>query len=162
VSVSNSRLSQCAHGHEEPLPVEAVPMCLTTNKRSLTRVLQNHGAQCGAATKLSLAKADHLPRIRTMLCMWSDGLAPLSESLVAIDATKCTNTSSGLDVHVLNGVAFIERGVGTAVPHKSAHHCKIVIYPHGLYIRIHNSINVCMHNMRMARWSTIGFDIGSV
>jgi hypothetical protein len=68
-------------------------MCLTTNKHSLTRVLRNYGAQCGAATRLSLAKAENLLRMRTLLCVWSDGLAPLPESLVSIDATNCTNTS---------------------------------------------------------------------
>jgi hypothetical protein len=74
-------------------PVEVVPMCLTTNKHSLTRVLQNYGA----ATKLSLAKAGNLPHMRTLLSVWSDGLAPLPEALVSIDATSCTKTSSGLD-----------------------------------------------------------------
>jgi hypothetical protein len=106
------------------MPVEAVLMCLTTNKLLLTHLLQNYGAQCGAATKLSFAKAENLPRTHTLHGMWSDGLAPSPESLVSIDATNCTNASSGLNVHVLNGVASIERGVGNAAPHKSAHHCK--------------------------------------
>lgn len=38
--------------------------------------------------------------MRTLLSIWSDGLAPLSESLVSNDAANCTNTSSVLDVHV--------------------------------------------------------------
>jgi hypothetical protein len=77
--------------------------------------------------ELSLTEAGKPPRMRmrTLLSMWSDGLAPLPESLVSIDATSCTNTSSGLDVHVLNRVASIERGVGNAAPHKSVHRCKM-------------------------------------
>jgi hypothetical protein len=117
--------------HGQPTPIEAVNMFPTTNKDSLARVLQNNGTQCGA-TELSLAKVENLPRMRTLLSVWTEDLAPLPELLVGIDATSCTlclaNTSSGLDVHVLNLVASIKRappGITNAAPHKSAHHCKV-------------------------------------
>jgi hypothetical protein len=64
--------------------------------------------------------------MRSLLSVLFDGLAPLPESLVAIDATRCTKSSASLDVHVLDayGVASIGRGVVTAAPHKLAHHFK--------------------------------------
>jgi hypothetical protein len=101
----------------------------------LTRVLQSYGVQCGATTKLSLAKVGNLLRMRTLLSVWSDGLASLPESLVSIDATGCTNTSSGLDVHVLHGVASIERGVGNAAPHNRHTTARILSQTRTIYAR---------------------------
>jgi hypothetical protein len=90
--------------------------------------------------------------MRTLLSVWPDGLAPLPESLTAIDAASCTNTSSGLDVHVLNGVASIERGVANAAPHKSAHRrgdCKIFFTGKGNSVHAANRIQTTCTTIRI-------------
>jgi hypothetical protein len=97
-------------------------------------LIDQSGCDCehvGAVTKLSLAKAGNLPRMRTLLSVWPDGLTPLPETLFAIDATSCTNARSDSNVLLLNGVASIRCGVGNAAPHKSAKYCKVFFHRHG-------------------------------
>jgi hypothetical protein len=73
-------------------------MCLNTYKYSLILASKLWRAMRRRHYAFLSQSREPTAHLRTLLSVWSDGRALLPDLLVAIDATSCTNTSSGLDL----------------------------------------------------------------